>query len=571
MNRCERLRLSTTFQQVTPSRRAAIVDERFAGVAPSWAATYAGRAIVDAIDATNLSGDPSEQAGRSPRRIVLISDMQSGSRVDELGEFEWPEDVTLDLVRVAPRQTDNAGLQRLADESVEDAAQRDDSGKLRVRITNSAESNAEQFRLEWFGNDGSLDLPNDVYVPAGESLVVKVQPPANASQQAVLHLTGDSHAFDNKLLFVPPVRQELRVLYIGADAPNDPQASRYYLEAALGSDSSRDITIEAVEPDDPLAFEALDQRPILAASTAPLRDAHVQQLRSYLESGGALLYVLSAGDDGASLAELLGNDQLVVEESDVNGYAMLQDNDFTHPMFAPMSGPQYNDFTQIRFWKHRQLNEAHVPNARVVARFENGGLAIVEQRIGSGRLFIFASGWKPSDGQLSRSWKYLLMMSSLVDSLRPNRDFHVDFIVNRPAHIPDGIELAERRVTKPDGSNVLLASDARAFNNSDLPGIYTLHTVDGPAQFAVNVDPVESRTVPLPVEHFEQLGCRLSGQTPTPEQIEAKKQLRDVELERRQNVWKWLVAIALAVLILETWLAGRVSRQTAAEMSPSHA
>ena len=50
------------------------------------------------------------RASRSsvPRRIVLISDLQQGSRLDALGEFEWPSDVELDLKTVATEGS-NAG------------------------------------------------------------------------------------------------------------------------------------------------------------------------------------------------------------------------------------------------------------------------------------------------------------------------------------------------------------------------------------------------------------------------------------------------------------------------------
>ena len=73
-----------------------------------------GQALVDAVAAIEDVADTSEKAGRMPRRIVLISDLQQGSRLDALGDFEWPSDVELDLKTVADDGS-NAGLQRLAD------------------------------------------------------------------------------------------------------------------------------------------------------------------------------------------------------------------------------------------------------------------------------------------------------------------------------------------------------------------------------------------------------------------------------------------------------------------------
>ena len=51
--------------------------------------------LIDAIGAIEDVADASEKAGRMPRRIVLISDLQQGSRLDALGDIEWPSDVGL--------------------------------------------------------------------------------------------------------------------------------------------------------------------------------------------------------------------------------------------------------------------------------------------------------------------------------------------------------------------------------------------------------------------------------------------------------------------------------------------
>ena len=37
--------------------------------------------------------------------------------------------------------------------------------------------------------------------------------------------------------------------------------------------------------------------------------------------------------------------------------------------------------------------------------------------------------------------------------------------------------------------------------------------------------------------------------------------LHNTELEARQKLWRWLIVAALVVLILESWLAGRLTRQ----------
>jgi hypothetical protein len=36
--------------------------------------------------------------------------------------------------------------------------------------------------------------------------------------------------------------------------------------------------------------------------------------------------------------------------------------------------------------------------------------------------------------------------------------------------------------------------------------------------------------------------------------------MHNAELESRQKLWRWLILAAIGVLIVETWLAGRIKR-----------
>jgi hypothetical protein len=90
----------------------------------------------------------------------------------------------------------------------------------------------------------------------------------------------------------------------------------------------------------------------------------------------------------------------------------------------------------------------------------------------------------------------------------------------------------------------------------DRPGIYELETVDNNAKFAAHLDPLESDTAPLAEEAFEQTGIPLTAEFDAAAAKAKMQQMRDVELEGRQKVWKWLVATALVLLIVESLLAG---------------
>lgn len=77
----------------------------------------------------------------------------------------------------------------------------------------------------------------------------------------------------------------------------------------------------------------------------------------------------------------------------------------------------------------------------------------------------------------------------------------------------------------------------------------------------MNLDPAESRTEPMLIENLDRLGVPLK--TPAPviaAQAAARARLHAADLEQRQKLWRWLLATALVVLVMETWIAGRLTQ-----------
>jgi hypothetical protein len=78
----------------------------------------------------------------------------------------------------------------------------------------------------------------------------------------------------------------------------------------------------------------------------------------------------------------------------------------------------------------------------------------------------------------------------------------------------------------------------------------------------VNLDASESRTAPLSPDELEKRGLALSSQT-VKATVEPQERIRlhNAELENRQKLWRDLLIGALAILLLESWLAGRTARR----------
>jgi hypothetical protein len=496
-----------------------------------------------------------------------VSDLQQGSRLDALQGYEWPTRVELEIQAVAPRDPTNAGLQLVGSGWDENASAIETSGEAsggaahahRVRISNAADSGAEQFQLSWLDADGkSIAQPLKTYVPPGQSRIMAMPEPSQTGPLRLV-LRGDAHDFDNTLHVAPRVRQEIRIVYLGEDETGDPQGARYYIERAFPSTPHRAIRVEAPQPQAPLTAPG-DTPPRLVIAAGNIGSARSGELLQYLEQGGRALFAATESSS-APLAVLLADPLAAVTESDAGDYALLGSIDFSHPLLVPFADPRYSDFTKILFWKHRRIvweaekEDGAREDLRVLARFDNQDPALIERSIGRGRLYVLATTWRPGDSQLARSSKFVPLLLGMLGETGASAAAAV--YVNQPLRLPAEAGEEPAVIQKPGGTTSLLEAGATEFHQTDEPGVYTV----GEQRFVVQLDPAESDTAPRSPEELEQFGVRLTGAAQRQAEEERQRHLRDVELEGRQKIWRWLLAAALAVLVIETWLAGRQSRK----------
>jgi hypothetical protein len=539
-----------------PSKRLAIAKGRLKALEPTWASTNLGQGLVDAVAAIEDVADASEKAGRMPRRIILVSDLSQGARLDALGNFEWPSDVTLDP-KIVSDPTPNAGLQLVAEST--ETTPLEASKELRVRISNDPGSRSEGFQVVWLDAQGAeVGQAVDAYVPPGESRVVKVPKLPN---RTTLRLKGDRFDFDNTLYFAAETKGEATVLYVGNDSLEDAEGLSYYLSRVFEDTPRRTVKVVSKKPTDPLTLETPRVEPLVVLATETNAE-NASKLRKYAESGGTVLQILAAPGASATLAALAASAPLEISEAPANRDAMLGEIAFDHPLFAMLAGAQFNDFTKIRFWKHRKIDDKVLgDSARVLARFEGGDPAIIEKPVGQGRLVVLASGWNPADSQLARSSKFVPLMAALLEGRTPPPVEAASLTVLDRVPLPETNSLTIR---KPDGSTVQPETGSGFFRETDQPGVYAVESPLGSRTFAVNLDPLESKTTPLGVETLEQLGCRLAtSEAKTVLDREHLRQMQNAELEGRQKLWRALILAAIGLLIVETLLAGRLNKRAA--------
>jgi hypothetical protein len=544
------------WQATAVSERTATAINQIESATPTWQSTHLGKALVSAVD---LLLDASRNDSDGARAtIVLVSDLQQGARLDGIQGFEWPRGIEVSLQPIGSAQNGNAGVQILAPASGEGLSITNTA--LRARVVNSPGAKAEQFKLGWASSNGNfLAAPLELHVPAGQNRSLGLPMPPTNSENLTVLLAGDNEAFDNQAFHAAPPRQTLRVTYIGNDNADDPNGQLFYVRRAFPETSILAVKVDSRTPGAAKPIEgSLAIVSALAAQDAPI-------LKTHVEAGGMTLFVVPENGDLSVLAGITGGAVPAVTEAG-GSYVLLGNVDFDHPLFAQFRDARFNDFTRIHFWKHRKLDLTAISTARTIASFDDHSPALIQIPVGKGSVFILASSWSPADSQFALSSKFVPFLFSLLEQSAPVTTQARQLTIGDSVPYPNDSTGESIALTKPDGSKVQWKK-GEAFSGTDQPGFYS--ATQPKLLFAVNLDPSESRTAPMPEEQLASLGMPLKHEE-SPISVNEKKQreqlLLATEQESRQKLWRRLLVAALAILLLEA-IAARIAstRPRAAE------
>ncbi len=552
----DRVALAVFDRQLTPlwsfeedrtntGARSTEIQARLADHAPAWSATQLDRALIaaTALFDTNTS--------TLKKRILLISDMQEGAHLDALRSIAWPAELRLQVQRLDLDKPDNFSLALAATESAGSA-----DATIRIRLSNTRESRLRDFTLAWEGAPSADAISGQIQPGASRILAA----PPNATNATVLQLTGDAQDFDNRLFLAPPQPRTVRIHFLGDDATRDEAASPlYYLSRALQPTAT---LAPALAASPTLPTPSPD---ILFLSGSTPNTETTTRLRDFVQQGGFLVQVIAAPTDAALLKALTGLNDLTITAGDTNDdYRMLADVNIEHPLLKPFADPKLRDFTKLRFWKHLHI-EIKDANSQLetLASFDNGHPAILSARIGKGTLIVLASGWHPSDSQLALSTKFVPLLYGWLAAAGFSHDPSASLSVG------DALPLdatTAHTITDPDNKTHRLKP-----GETFITALVGLHTVDSASRkqtIAVNLPPDEGRVLPLEPQKLTEYGVKLASALDSDPAANAVEQQRlsATETEQRQRGWWWILLALLAVLLLETWFAGRTrqgSLQTA--------
>lgn len=521
------------------NERATLAEALLSETRPDWGATRLDEAIELALAELEQIDERAETA--TEKTVVLISDMQSTSRIAGVAGREWPDECLLELETIQGTHPGNTGIRWLGWTGDEE------NRSMRIGIQSSGQSLASNLSLALFDAKSNTPLgqPLKLYSNTGGNHMVLLEVPKDATGPFRVELSGDPDTFDNVLSIAENQPRPMQLQYLGDPANSeDPNQSAFYIKRA--SVGWIDPSVQFIDRS-PDSRQETDLPPFLFIDSA-LTENEVLSARAQIEAGAHALLLLSNREMLATTTALTGESDWSIGQTSQED-SRLGAIDFQSHAFAIFSDPRFSDFSRIRFWHTHKLAIPDSAGISIVAEYDDRGPAIMEKALGDGLLTICVADWAPQKSQWTLSTKFVPWLQRLFERAAggSNRTSIIRTDSIASAFDVDSVQW------KPMGENSY-SSETPA-----KPGLYQLKQGFTERWIAVQAPSEESQWDTLPYEDWERLGAPLEaattrGQTESDRENERRSQ-NAVELESQQQVWKWLIIAVALALIVESLIA----------------
>jgi len=524
------------------------------------AALAAGQLSSDATHygpALKLAGSILAESTLPRREVILVTDFQRGGWRGAEG-VRLPDGATLTPVVIGDADTANLSVTPVALE------RSSFSGQERVTVTAGVANHGSRAVS---GVDLTLEIngrpiqTQQVNVEANASSSASFAPVTltGTEVRATIRLANDAMARDNAFHFMVTGGRPVRTVLAGRSGGRE---SNLYLARALAvGDAPRFDTVtrdaESITADD------LQAAAIVIVNDVQVSSGLSERLGRFVERGGGLLVV--AGQRGtwpqeraAAVSALPGE---AVDRSRGEA-ARLVGLEYGHPVFEPFRAPRSGDFSAARFYGYRAVTVQ--PGVNVLARFDDGSPALIERRVGSGRVLLWASSFDIDWNDLVLRPVFLPFVHQMARHLAAYREPEPWLTVGEvldPSRIVSSRQPAEiRTVVSPSGQRIALDPEGGDVVPLEEQGFYELRGQSpsgGPAAtVAANVDLSESD---LTAMDPKELAVAVGGGAASAAAGGGTPEMTDATREATQRIWWYLLFAGAIVLAAETILSNRAT------------
>lgn len=491
-----------------------------------------------------------------PRReVILISDFQRGGWRGEEGA-RLPEGAMLTPVPV----TGGADRANVSVTAVS-LARSTFSNQERVTVTAGVSNRTDRpvsgqtMTLEV---DGLPVATRPLAVEPGGSTSVSFDPVTVASRntRATVRLSDDALATDNTFNFVLSPTEPVRVAVVDRGSA----AAALYLARALAVGESPRFEVTSRQAD-ALSDDDLRRNRVVVLNDVPAQAGLARRLARFVDQGGGLFVATGSRASWPADVDLLPASIGNPVDRTRGGAARIGALEYSHPVFEPFRAPRSGNFATVPVYGYRNL--AAAPGAQVLARFDGTAPAVVERRVGGGRVMMWASALDVSWSDLPTRGVFLPFihqsMRHLAAYSEPRPWLTVGQVLDASSASIPRADAARRVVLTPSGRRVPLEDEGSDVMELAEQGFYELRGQENRDVVVVasNVDPAEADLTPMDPKEIVAAatagpGGAADGRSGVPLTPEAQ--------ERNQRLWWYLLVAGILLLGADTLLSNRLAK-----------
>jgi hypothetical protein len=508
------------------------------------------RAAIQTIEATDSRSSFGELvrvlrlaagSARVPLEVHLFSDLQKSALPPAFADLRLPAGARLVLHPSADSAPPNWAV-----ESVSAPRRIHNPKRARIQATVAGYGAEPARRRVSLVLNGKTVETKDVEIPAnGRAAVefVSLDAPHGLSRGEVRIDSADTLPQDDRYLFAVERAESRPVLFIHAAQE---RRALLYFRAALEASPDAPFRLEeaGAETAGGLALEKYAF--VVLSDTGPLPRRFEEALRAYVEAGGSAWIALGPVTTGRRRVPVLGA-ETVDAKRDTEPFRSVSYLDPAHP-----SVRRANAWEGVKFF--RVVRTTHGAG-RVLARLSDETPVLLEQKLGEGRVLVFASTFDNISNDFPLHASFVPFVEQTAQYLGGLEDGSSGALVDSFLELrKPGSRSAALEVIDPQGRRALsLAESATA---TALPlsreGFYELHRANGKQELvAVNADRRESDLEGMGADTLSL--WQKTGEGATGSVSGAS----DEETAPPRSLWWYVVGLALLLGLAESYVANR--------------
>ena len=348
-----------------------------------------------------------------------------------------------------------------------------------------------------------------------------------------IRVQGDDFVDDNSRFAAVTIEPKVNVLVVNGEASSDWfDDEAHWFELASGGGVAGPFSVTSTVPNRLTSELIQDAEVVVLLNVGELGLQQTRELADFVRSGGGLLVAPGdqAADSGDALDSLLPGRLVGSQRLRTGDYRVIADFDRRHPLFTGLPVEWSTRFQRV--WTLTPKEDA-----TTLMRFDNATPALLEARVGEGRVLLTAMPLDSEWGDFPLQPLYLPFVHETLDYLAARPSEPSRYLVG-DSEVVDFREVGLSR----------LAREAQAQRGDRAQSRLV----------AINADVNESALAKVPVESVFDAIINPENASLAPREVRTAQRM--IELEGPQRLWWWILSLVLLLLLAETLISNRTSR-----------